>query len=297
MRTYNYYQKNNVEIVVILGFFDCMHAGHIALVEQGKSIAESIKAEPAVFTYTNDINAVFGVSEGQVLTYGERLTKIEKLGINSVIYCDFDKNYASHSGEEFLDVLFENYKIKAIVCGYDYTYGKDAGCGVRDLQEYCGRRNVPCIAESEVKIDGVRVSTTLIKKYLSDGNIEYANKLLVYPYFILGKVIEGRKDGRKIGFPTANVLLPNDKFRIKRGVYKPRVVVDGKSYAAITNFGTQPTFGSDKLVIESHLKDFDSDIYGFEILIIFEDYIRDIYMFSDIDDLKKQLKKDMETLR
>ena len=75
------------------------------------------------------------------------------------------------------------------------------------------------------------------------------------------------------------------------------MVVDGKSYVAITNFGTQPTFGSDKLVIESHLKDFDSDIYGFEILIIFEDYIRDIYMFSDIDDLKKQLKKDMETLR
>lgn len=296
MRIYNYYDKADGDFVVILGFFDCIHIGHAALIEKGVKVAENLGITPAVFTYSNNPSEVLGKSVGQVLTYKERLFKLEKHSINSVISCNFDMFYASRSGEEFLDELFKNFSVKAVVCGYDFTYGKNASCNAEDLKSYCKKVNVPCFVQDKITFDGERVSTTLIKKLLSIGDIKEVNKLLGDPYFVVGKVVRGRQDGRKIGFPTANVFFPEDKFRIKNGVYKTRVIVDGKEYKAITNYGAQPTFGENTVVSESYIKDFDDDIYGKEITIIFDDYIRDIFKFYDIENLKSQLKKDMELL-
>lgn len=296
MKIYSYYDKADGDFVVILGFFDCIHIGHVALIEKGINIAENLGITPAVFTYSNNPAEVLGKSFGQVLTYKERLVKLEKHLINAVISCDFDMFYATRSGEEFLDELFENFSVKAVVCGYDYTYGKNASCNAEDLKRYCERKKIPCYVNEEVKFDGRRVSTTLIKEYLSVGNIKAANALLGEPYFVVGTVVRGRQDGRKIGFPTANVLFPKDKFQIKKGVYKTRVRVQGKEYKAITNYGSQPTFNEDSIVLESHIKGFDRDIYGEEITVIFDDYIRDIVRFYDTDNLVKQLKKDMECL-
>lgn len=296
MKIYSYYDKADGDFVVILGFFDCIHIGHVALIEKGINIAENLGITPAVFTYSNNPAEVLGKSFGQVLTYKERLVKLEKHLINAVISCDFDMFYATRSGEKFLNKLFENFSVKAVVCGYDYTYGKNASCNAEDLKRYCEMRKIPCYIQKEIKSDGRRVSTTLIKEYLSVGDIKNANMLLGEPYFVIGTVVRGRQDGRKIGFPTANVLFPKDKFQIKKGVYKTRVRVQGKEYKAITNYGSQPTFNEDSIVLESHIKGFDRDIYGEEIIVVFDDYIRDIVRFYDTGNLVKQLKKDMECL-
>lgn len=296
MNAYNFFDKHDGDVVVILGFFDCLHLGHIALVKKGAAVAEKLNAVPVVFTYSNDMNAVLGDKSGQVLTCGERLKKLEKLGINAVITCNFDENYALMSGDEFLNILFSDFSLKGIVCGYDYSFGNGAKSKVEDLRAFADKRGVPVFVESPVVYGGERVSTTLIKKYLSQKEIKKANVLLSTPYFLTGKVVKGKQNGRKIGFPTANVALPSDKFRIGYGVYKTRVMAESKVYKAITNFGAQPTFSSDEVVVECHLKDFDGDLYGKEITVIFDDYIRDIVKFYDIDELKKQLTKDMEAL-
>lgn len=294
MKTLDFYQKYDGKIVVILGFFDCIHVGHLALIGKGVEIAKSIGATPAVFTFANDINSVFSKSDGLVLTFSERLKKLEKHSINTVITCDFNDNFVSLGCDEFLDKLTENFDVGAIVCGYDYTYGYRAQGNVESLKSYFENSAVKVVSLNPVLCDGERVSTTMIKKRLALGEIESANRLLVDHYFLRGEVVEGRKDGRKIGFPTANIFLPREKFRIKSGVYKTRVIVDGHTYAAITNYGSQPTFNQFDVVVESHIKSFSRDVYGKVITVIFDGFIRDIVKFSDVEDLRLQLKKDLE---
>lgn len=297
MKIYDFYKKHDEDVVVIAGFFDCIHAGHLELIERGKTLAKKLNATAALFTFSNDPAAVFNRANGLVLTFEERLIKLEKHRINTVITCDFTKDFALTSRDDFLKTLTCNFRVKGFVCGYDYTFGYKA-CGNRDyLKTYCEENGIAFEAVDEIVLQGKRISTTLVKEYLSAGDIKSVNKLLADPYFIKGIVVEGRKDGRKLGFPTANLLLRSDKYRIKRGVYKTRVIVDGKEFKAITNYGTQPTFNADSLVVESHLKGFSSDLYGKEIIVIFDDYIRDIVKFYDIADLKKQLEKDMEVLK
>ncbi len=297
MKIYDFYQKHDEEeIVVIAGFFDCIHAGHLELIERGKTLAKKLNATAALFTFSNDPAEVFNRAEGLVLTFKERLIKLEKHCINTVITCDFTKDFALTSREDFLKTLTSDFKVKGFVCGYDYTFGYKASGNKDYLKTYCAEKGIAFEAVDEIVSQGKRISTTLVKEYLSAGDIKSVNKLLVDPYFIKGTVVEGRRDGRKLGFPTANMLLRGDKYKIKRGVYKTRVIVDGKEYKAITNYGTQPTFNADSLVVESHLKDFSADIYGKEMIVIFDDYIRDIVKFYDLLDLKKQLEKDMEVL-
>lgn len=296
MKTLDFYQKHDGKVVVILGFFDCIHVGHLALIDKGVEVAKSIGATPAVFTFSNDINSVFSKSDGLILTFSERLDKLKKHCINTVITCDFNDNFALLSCDDFLNVLTENFDVGAIVCGYDYTYGYRAQGNVETLKSYFEKSAVEVIALNPVVCDGERVSTTMIKQKLAIGEVESVNRLLVEPYFLTGKVVEGRKDGRKIGFPTANISLPEEKFRIKSGVYKTRVVVDGRTYAAITNYGAQPTFNQSNVVVEAHIKDFSRDVYGKVITVIFDGFIRDIIKFSNIEDLRLQLKKDLEAL-
>lgn len=296
MKIYDFYEKYDEDFVVIAGFFDCIHSGHLELIMRGKSLAEKLNATAALFTFSNDPSTAFGSGKGLVLTFDERLVKIEKHCINAVITCDFTRNFAKISCEEFLKTLCTDFHIKGIVCGYDYTFGYGA-CGNADyLKTFCSVKGIALDVVDEIALRNKKISTTLVKELLSKGEVKAANKLLVDPYFIRGTVVEGRKDGRKIGFPTANLLLQSDKFRIKRGVYKTRVIVDGREYKAITNYGTQPTFNSYDTVIESHLKDFDEDIYGKTVIVIFDDYIRDISKFFSVDELKRQLEKDMEVL-
>lgn len=297
MKVYDFYEKRGEPFVVMLGFFDCMHVGHGKLIDKAKELAERNSASVAVFTFKNDMNAFFSRSDGLVLDFTERLFKIERLGIESVITCDFDGKFSLLSAKAFLDTLFNNFNLKGVVCGYDYTFGLGAAGNALLLKRYTETKGVNCVVVEQTNLFGERVSTTLIKKCLKDGFILKANELLGEPYYIYGLVVEGRKQGRTIGFPTANILLDKSKLEIKHGVYKTRVIIDGKEYYGVTNYGGQPTFGEEKTVIETHVKGFNGDLYGKKIFVIFLDYIRDIIKFSDTRKLTEQLKKDMEALK
>ena len=144
-----------------------------------------------------------------------------------------------------------------------------------------------------VEVDGEKVSSTRIKQCLQKGAVAEANMLLSQPFFVLGEVFEDRKLGRNIGFPTANICYPEDKFPIKQGVYHTQVEIDGKTYTCVTNYGARPTYNNDKVLTETHVIGFDGNLYGKTLKVEFLRYLRDIQPFESVELLKEQLKKDV----
>ena len=224
--------------------------------------------------------------------FSERIEKAERLGIDEIIAADFDDKFKNTSPKCFFNNLTSSFNIECIVCGFDYTFGKNAEGNAELLKKLCSENNIKLNVVPKTESNGKKISTTLIKSLLSEGKIKEANDLLGENYSLSGNVVHGREVGRTIGFPTMNINVPKDKFRIKSGVYKTHAIIDGIRYDAITNYGSRPTFGLDEVLTETYLKGYDGDLYGKVITIVFDDYIRDIVKFYDIEELKKQLEKD-----
>ena len=297
MKTVDFFKGDNKEIVVALGFFDSIHVGHTKIIKKAQQIANELGVSSAVFTFENDIDSFFGVNTGLVLTYDERLKKLEKLSINTVISTIFTKEFSSITANDFFKMLTSNFSVKAIVCGRDYCFGYKGLGNVDLLKQLCNDKGIYLHVIDDVAKDGRRVSTTHVKQLLLNGNIEVANQLLGESYSICGEVVHGRAIGAKMGFPTANVVIPKEKARIKVGVYKTRVVLDGKSYNAITNYGARPTFNLDEVLTETYIDGYKGDLYGKEITVYFEEFLRECVKFSSIEELTLQLQRDLESIR
>lgn len=290
------YQEREPKVIA-LGFFDSVHIGHIALIEKAKEVAKQKAFESAVFTFKNDLSKVVKDSNGLIFTYYERLKKLENLHIQSVIFANFTKEFSNLSPEEFIKILSEEFSIKAIVCGVDYKFGKGGLGNVDLLKCICKKYGVEVFVQEEIKSGKERVSTSKIKNLLCSGTIKEANSLLGSPYFIIGKVVKDRQVGKVLGFPTANVKIDGEKAPLKIGVYKTSVILDGKKYSCITNYGARPTFSLDEVLTETYIDGFSGDLYGKEITVYFEEYLRDCVKFDSVDELIKQLEKDLEKIR
>lgn len=282
-----YGQKTKYTLSVALGFFDCLHAGHIALIEEAKLLGNA-----AVFTFTNDISPYLSKKDGYIYTYSERLIRLEELGVNAVIGARFDEDFKTTSPKDFLDTLFQSAKIEAVVCGTDYTFGAQGQGDVGFLKKYCEEKGVKLSVVEKVFVNGEAASTTRAKDLLKSGEIERLNELLQSDYFVVGTVEKGEQNGSKIGFPTANIELCGGQTRLKEGVYGGYVTLDGKKYKAIINAGARPTFSSYKYKIECHLDGTFPELYGKTVKAEFCFKIRDIQKFANLSELKKQLEKD-----
>lgn len=279
-----------MKISLALGFFDSVHIGHRKLLAKNKEYASIHGLTPAVYTFNNDMGEYFG--SRQLYSFKQREVLLRDAGAELIISEEFNEKLRSTSGKDFLDELIAKYEVHSIFCGFDYTFGKDAECNVDFLKDYAFLKKINCIVCPPQLADGQKVSTTLIKQLLIEGNIERANLLLGEPYFMIGRVVHGRGVGSSFNCPTANIeyggLLP------KNGVYKTLVVVDGKSYFAVTNIGEKPTFDIMSVTIESMLIGFDGDLYGKELIVKFLKYLRPICKFKDSIELSKQIQKDIE---
>lgn len=288
MKIVRYGEKDTDKIVLLLGFFDCLHEGHIKLIEEAKITQDIKHCKIALFTFENcDFS-----KDGEILLFDERIKKAKGLGIDEVIVANFDDKFKTTSPEDFFHCLISSLNLEGIVCGFDYTFGKNAEGNPELLKKLCSKNNIGLNVVPKTESNGVKISTTLIKSLLSEGKIKKANALLGEEYSLSGKVVHGREVGRTIGFPTLNINVPKGKFRIKSGVYKTHAIIDGIKYEAITNYGARPTFGLNEVLTETYLKGFDGNLYDKVITIVFDDYIRDIAKFYDIEELKKQLEKD-----
>lgn len=290
-------QNKDIKLVLALGFFDCVHRGHKTLLDMGRDIAFKNDLSFCVSTFSNNPYKMFNPDSKVINTYAERLELFEKSGADYVLPFIFDKKFKHIRAKEFLDMLTESFDIKYIVCGYDYLFGYKGEGDTEFLESYCIQKGIEVVILEPFLIDNLRVSSTIIKDLLDSGDMRQIEKLLDHPYFMNGNVVCGRGQGRKFNFPTANIEFKKSKMLPKFGVYKTRVTIGEKSYIAVTNVGTKPTFTDFIPTVESHIIDFDEDIYQKHIKVEFLEFLRPIIKFESVSQLAKQIESDKTVVK
>ncbi len=269
--------------ILLLGGFDGLHAGHKKLLERAKTYRLPV----GIMTILG------GKGEQGIFTLSEREKIFFDAGADFVLPLRFEQ-IKDWSPEEFLALLQRELFPKALICGDDFRFGKNAKGTPQTLKE-AGQVCVDVI--KLFKINGEKVSSREIKGCLERGEVEKANALLEGRFFLLGEVVKDRQIGRTIGFPTANVSYPNEKFPLKKGVYETQVTLGNRTYKGITNYGARPTFDDTTELTETYLDGFSGDLYGKEIKIEFVRFLREIEKFESVESLKAQLQKDIRRVR
>ncbi len=280
------------KIALCLGYFDSVHLGHQEILKT----ACRLNAIPAVLTFYPSLKELFGGGK-DMYSFDKRVELFSKQGVKKVFYLAPEKRILNLSPDAFLDLLFEQINISYLIVGENYTFGKDAKGTIFDIENYL--RNKPCklIVEKEKCIDGTSISTTLIKLLLEAGDINSAKRMLGRPFSLKGLVVEGRKEGRKIGFPTININI-NSKYTLPlSGVYSSRIRIGKKIYKGVTNLGTHPTFNDFYVNAETYILDFNEDVYGKIVTIELVNYLRNTIEFTSVEELKIQIAKDAEKVR
>ena len=282
--------------VVTLGKFDGLHRGHKKIFKRAKEIAATYDCNFSVFTFSVSPQAVLGQSPYRTLmTSQERKEMIEKAGADLLAECPFDKALMNMEAGEFIEeILLKKMRAKAVITGRDFRFGKDRAGDIACLREYAAEYGFYTEAVEKTK-DGSRdISSTYIREEVEAGRMENAAGLLGYDYFIKGKVTEGRRLGRTIGFPTANLIPAPEKVIPPYGVYSSLTRVGDRVYKSITDIGTKPTVDGETLGAETFIYGFDGDIYGQEICVSLLHYMRGEQKFGSVEELKKQLEKDIK---
>lgn len=279
------------KLSIALGYFDSFHLGHAEILKQ---LCKS-NGIPAVFTFSDQLSKLLSSKANKDLySFEDRVAFFEKFGVKYVFAETPTKDFLSKTPEEFLDYILENLNVGTIICGYDFTFGKDASGNVETLKEYCFKHSLKLIVVQEKSKKGEKISSTLVKKFLSEGNLSKVRELLGRDYSIVARIVEGRKQGRTIGFPTVNLKLDSSLQLPKFGVYKGKIRVDGKYHDALINIGNHPTFDDYSVNLEAFILNFNRDVYGYLAEVFLLDYIRDISHFASIDELVQQINKDLE---
>lgn len=289
MKVVNIGENISDNVVVCLGYFGCLHIGHMRIIDKAKEIAEHLGCKVALVTFSNSPKVYFGRGKKTIFTLEERLKIFADAGIDYVIIMPFDKAVAQTCGTDFLNVI-SRYKPLSIVCGTDYTFGCDR-LTPKDIKSYLPSACVEVV--DELLYHETKVSTINIEALLCEGKVDEVNKMLFEPYFILGKVVRGRGIGHTIGFPTANVLISDEKL-LPCGVFVADATVCGKTYRAIVNIGNKPTFADNTTTVEAHLIGFEGDLYNKDIALSIIRFLRQIKQFDNVEELVKQLQIDKE---
>lgn len=286
----------NVEnTVVTIGNFDGIHKGHIKLIKEAVKEAKTKNYKSVVFTFENHPMRYFRAdSIKHIITNEEKVKIFKDLGVDIVFMIPFDEYMTKISATDFVKtILHEKLKCKMVIVGHDFTFARNKE-GNASLLESLGKKyNMKVKVIEPIKIKGRRVSSSYIRNLINDGNVSEIKDFLGRNYFLEGEVIHARKIGRTIGFPTAN-LKAEDKLIIpKNGIYAVKVYIKNKVYYGATNIGYNPTVNGKTLSIETNIIDFDEEIYGEIIKVEFLDRIRDEKKFNSLDELKSQLRKDV----
>lgn len=282
--------------ILTLGTFDGVHFGHRKILERVLQNAENNKYESLVLTFFPHPRMVLEKKSNIKLlnTISEKTDLLEKIGIQNLVIHPFDESFSRLTAEEFVrSVLVDQFNIHKIIIGHDHRFGKDRTANIDDLIRFGKQYGFEVEQISVQEINEISVSSTKIRKALSEGNMTLANKYLGYNYFLTGTVFKGKQLGRTIGFPTANLKIKEDyKLIPKNGVYIVKSIIDQKIVFGMMNIGFNPTVAGEDLSIEIHYFDFSSDLYDQEISVSILHYIRPEEKFNSVDLLKVQLEKD-----
>ncbi len=304
MKVYNDIDKFSAKNpIVTIGMFDGVHLGHKTILERINELSEQKNGETVVITFWPHPRLVLSNTNKKLRylsTIDEKLFLLEKAGIDNVIILPFTLEFAKKTACEFIEeILVEKIKINHLVAGFDHQFGRDRKGSLEELSNCAKQNNFSIEKLDALSIDNKTISSTLIRKIIENGEIQKANKYLGFDYFILGKVVSGNRIGRSIGFRTANIELSDGhKLRPGIGVYAVEINFDNNIFKGMLNIGIRPTIDEAIKVksIEVHIFDFDKDIYGEKVQVIFKKKIREEKKFENFDALKQQLEIDKNTV-
>ncbi|UXZ09403.1 bifunctional riboflavin kinase/FAD synthetase [Clostridium perfringens] len=279
---------------VALGSFDGIHKGHLALINKSNELSRKNDSLSMVYTFKNHPRKFIN-KEGApklLVTLHEKIRILEDLNVDLSSFVEFNKKFMELEPEEFIENLIKNYNVRGIVVGFNYRFGHKNKGDVKLLKELCDLKGLELYVIEPFTYKSEVVSSTRIRKALSEGELEDANNMLGRYFSLNGEVVSGKKIGRTINFPTANLKNNDEIILPKIGVYYTNVEVNGEIYKGITSVGNNPTVNGKNTTVETHILNFDEDIYGKHIKLYFIRKIRNEKKFNSLEELKEQLIKD-----
>lgn len=291
--------KNVKNAVVTTGTFDGVHLGHQKIISRLKDVARSIDGETVLLTFYPHPRMVLFPEDNElklITTQREKIELLEKCGIDHLIIYPFTKEFSRLSSVEFVrNILANKINTKRLVIGYNHHFGRNREGSFEHLKEYGPLYGFEVEEIPAEDIDSNEISSTKIRKALQSGDIKVATSYLGHFYSLTGKVMEGKKNGQRIGFPTINLQV-EDKYKLipADGVYAVKVKHIGMMYGGMLNIGNNPTIEGKGRSIEVNIFDFNKDIYNEEATIYFIERLRDEVKFNNLEELKSQLAKDKE---
>ena len=287
----------NEKKIIALGFFDGVHLGPQALLKACVELAARMGVQTGAITFENHPQSLFSNAVPPLINgLQDRYQLLRHYGIDQIYPFPVTREVMSTNWRDFLDELMQRGAV-GFVCGDDFRFGhRGEGNGER-LQEYCAEKGLPCVIIPEQTMDDTRVSSTYIRRQIEEGDMATAVRFLGHAHILTGEVISGRKIGRKIGVPTANLVIPEGVVVPKFGVYACRVELEGKPYCAVANVGTRPTVGGHRVTVEPWILDFEGDLYGKSITLEFHRYLRAERKFDSLEELRAEIQKNAAQTR
>ena len=283
--------------IFALGFFDGVHLGHQALLAECVRMARAMDVETAAITFARHPQSLFRPDVPPLLsTLHDRFRLLLRYGIAHVYPFPVTPKVMSTPWEEFVEELMGSGAV-GFVCGDDFRFGSRGEGNAEKLRQFCRERKLPCVIVPEQNLDGVRISSSYIRKQIGEGDMATAVRFLGHGHMLTGTVVTGRRLGRSLGFPTANIELPQGVIVPRHGVYACRAYVGEKRYMAVCNVGNRPTVQGHQVRTETWLLDFDGDLYGQSVTLEFMYFLRPEQRFESLDALKKAVLCDAENTR
>ncbi|MEG1584424.1 MAG: bifunctional riboflavin kinase/FAD synthetase [Anaerovorax sp.] len=302
MKLFNHLDEiiNIKETVVALGNFDGVHKGHQELIRRTVKNAKNAGLKSAVFTFTNHPKNVVAEKPviKNILYLEDKAEIIKNLGIDYLISIEFSNEIQHMSAQAFImDILLEKIKMKEAYCGFNYRFGYKGEGNPEILMKTGIREGFGIHVLEPFEIEDNLVSSSFIRQLIASGKVDQCEKYMGRKYYVIGEVVIGNKIGRTIGFPTSNILMDESMITPSHGVYVTYCIYNGVRHKSVTNVGIKPTIGDNKKTIETHIFDFDKELYGKEIKVEFIEKIRPEIKFNSIEELSAQITRDCLTAK
>ena len=285
--------------VMTIGKFDGIHMGHKRILDEVLRQKKEYGLRTAIFSFdTSPQSAISHKSLQQLTTNDERHLVLERIGIDTFIECPFTDAVRSMEAEDFIAWITARMNVKSFVVGTDCRFGHNRSGNAQVLCDFADKYGYTVSVMEKLRYEGRDISSTFIREEIVAGNIEKANMLLGYPFFIRGQVLNGNHLGNVFGFPTVNLIPEDSKLLPPYGVYAAKVQIGETLYGGVTNIGVKPTITGDNICgVETNIFDFSRDIYGEEITVSLYHYVRPERKFETVDALKEQVRSDTLTAK
>ena len=293
----NSVDKKFVNSVLAIGNFDGVHLGHQELLKKAYIFSRKLKKKFGIFTFDPLPKDFFNKTDNRILNVNDKIDIIKKFRADFFIKQNFNRNFSKITHDNFANkILLKKLAVNSIFVGKDFRFGFKRKGNIFFLKKLSKKNNFKIFIINFKKFNKYKISSSKIRSLIQSGKVKLVNKIMGRPWSITGRVIKGKKFGRRIGFPTANIKIVN-QIKPMFGVYSVKIIFNKKTYKGIANFGVRPTFGTSSPVLEVNIFEKNFNFYNKDIKVLFVDFIRKEKKFKDSTMLVSQIKKDIKVAK